>query len=318
MILTIIGVAITAGFFAVRSVHDYKKERYTIGILKSGDHPALDMTTDGVMAQLKYDLDNPKIIYESAQSDNNLAQQIIQKFIQQRVNIIVTVGTTATQLAQQRTHAIPIVFASVTDPVGGGIIQKLDHPEGNVTGISNFSPNITEKQFEFYKILLPNMRTLAVIYNSGESNSVFMVEKIKSVASQYDIAIKELVIQSTNDAVFGVKSLIGTVDAILVDNDNTALGAIKGIIDIASKANIPLLCSDLDTIKLGSLVVIGPDQYKLGEQAGEMVVRIIRDKVPVSDIPTIFATDIRYVVNKNVAEKLNITIPDGAEVYEGQ
>jgi putative ABC transport system substrate-binding protein len=317
MITAIIGVAVTAGFFAVRSVNDYKAERSTtIGILKSTDHPALDMAADGIISQLKRRLDDPKIIYESAQSDNSLAQQIVQKFIQQRVDVIVSIGTTATQLAQQRTKTIPIVFASVTDPVGSGIVIKLDKPEGNITGISNFTPDLTSKQFEFYKILLPNMKNLGVIYNSGESNSVFLIEKIKAVANKHNIAIKELAVHTTNDAVFGVKSLIGGVDAILIDNDNTALGAIKGIVDVALKANIPVLCSDVDTISLGVLAVIGPDQYKLGEHAGEMVVNIVHDKIPISDLPVMFASDIQYIVNKNTADKLQVAIPSGIKVYE--
>ena len=314
-IAAVIVIAATAGFFAVKSVEDYREDRHTIGILKSIDHPALDATANGVIAQLKRDLNNPYIIYESAQADNSLAQQIIQKFIQQKVNSIVTIGTTVTQVAQQKTKTIPIVFASVTDPSGSGIVKDLNNPEGNITGVSNFAPDITSKQFEFYKKLLPNLKILGVIYNSGESNSVTLVEKIKSEAKKHGIEIKELVVQTTNDAVFGAKSLIGSVDAILIDNDNTALGAIKGIVDIASKANLPVLCSDVDTIELGTLAAVGPDQYKLGEKAGEIVVEIVRDKVDVSELPVMFATDIQYIVNKKVADQLKITIPDGVDVF---
>lgn len=317
-IVAVIGIAATAGFFAVKSVQDYKEDQQTIGILKSIDHPALDATANGVIAQLKRDLDNPRIIYESAQADNSLAQQIIQKFVQQKVDSIVTIGTTVTQVAQQKTKTIPIVFASVTDPLGSGIIKDLKQPEGNITGMSNFAPDITSKQFDFYKKLLPNLKTIGVIYNSGESNSVTLIEKIKSEASKHGIEIKELVAQTTNDAVFGVKSLVGSVDAILVDNDNTALGAIKGIVDAASKANLPVLCSDVDTIELGVLAAVGPDQYKLGERAGEMVVEIVHDKVDVSELPVMFATDIQYVVNKKVADQLQITIPAGVDVFESK
>lgn len=316
MILLMLGIAITAGVFAVRSVNNYKSERYTIGIIKSTDHPALDITADGIIFQLKNKLQNPKIIYESAQSDNSLAQQIIQKFIQQRVDIMVTIGTNVTQLAQKRTKTIPIVFASVTDP--SGIVKNLDHPQGNITGVSNFDPNITEKQFIFYKELLPHMKNLAVIYNSGESNSVFLVEQIKNIASKYNITIKEVVIQSTNDAILGIKSIIDSVDAILIDNDNTGLSAIKVIVDVASKFNKPVLSSDLDTVELGVLSAIGPDQYKLGRSAGDIVVKIINDKTALSQIPVIFANDIKYIVNKKVADTLQVIIPDSVEIYHDQ
>ncbi len=314
-ITAFLGVVITSGFFAIRSVQDYKEDKYIIGILKSIDHSALDATANGVITQLKKDLKNPKIIYESAQADNSLAQQIVQKFIQQKVDCIVTIGTTVTQVAQQKTRNIPIVFASVTDPLGSGIIKDLNNPGGNVTGMSNFAPDITAKQFEFYKKLLPNLKTIGVIYNSGENNSVILLEKIKSEAKKYSIEIKEVVIQNTNDAIFGVKSIIGSVDAILIDNDNTALGAIKGIVDVALRANLPVLCSDIDTIESGVLGAVGPDQYKLGERGGEMVVEIVRDKVEIGELPVMFATDVKYVVNEKTAQKLQIAIPDGAEIY---
>ncbi len=312
-----LGVALTAGFFAVKSVQEYKKGSKVIGIgvLKTIDHPALDVTADRIIVQLKKELDNSKIIYESAQSDSSLAKQIVEKFIQQNVRAIITIGTTVTQVAQQKTKNIPIVFASVTDPLGAGIVKNLEKPEGNITGVSNFAPHITSEQFKFYKKLLPNLKTIGIIYNSGESNSVSLITKIKSEAEKYNIAIKELVVQNTNDAIFGAKSLIGSVDAILIDNDNTALGAIKGIVDIASKANIPVLCSDVDTVKLGVLAAVGVDQDKLGERAAQMVVKIVNDKVDISELPVMFATDIQYMVNKSTADSLKIAIPEGIDVY---
>lgn len=317
-IAVFIGIIITSGFFAIRSIKDYKADYYVIGILQSIDHSALDATTNGISAQLQKDLKNPKIIYESAQSDNSLAQQIIQKFIQQKVDCIVTIGTTVTQVAKQKTKNIPIVFASVTDPLGSGIIQDLKKPSDNVTGMSNFVPDITSKQFEFYKKLLPKLKAIGVIYNPGESNSVMITDQIKSEAKKYNIEIKEVIIQNTNDAILGVKSIVDSVDAILIDNDNTALGAIKGIVDVALKANLPVLCSDVDAMESDVLAAVGPDQYKLGEKTGEIVVEIVRDKIDISKIPVMFATDVKYIVNEKIAKQLQITIPDNVEVYQSK
>lgn len=316
-IVGVISAAAIAGFFAVKSVQNYNNEKgKTIAIIKSVDHPALDITADGAIAEIKKNFINPHIIYESAQSDNSLAQQIVQKFIQKKVDAIVTIGTTVTQVAAQKTKTIPIIFASVTDPLGSGVIKNLEKPEGNVTGVSNFSPDITAKQFEFYKKLLPNLKKVGLIYNSGESNSVALLEKIKFEAEKHNISIKEVVIQNTNDAILATKSLLGNVDVILIDNDNTALAAIKGIVDIASKSNTPVFCSDIDTVALGVLAAVGPDQYKLGEKAGDFVVKVVKDGNAVAEIPVAFASDLEYLVNKEIAEKLQITIPDQAKLYQ--
>lgn len=315
-IAAVISAAAIAGFFAVKSVQDYKQQGKTIAIIKSVDHPALDMTAEGIISEVKKSNIDIGIIYESAQGDNSLAQQIVQKFIQQKVNVIVPIGTTVAQVAAQKTKTVPIVFASVTDPIASGIVKNLEKPDGNVTGVSNFSSDITAKQFEFYKKLLPNLKKIGVVYNSGESNSSVLVEKIKIEAEKNGIEVKEIVIQSTNDAILAVKSLIGSIDALLVDNDNTALSAIKGIVDIASKANVPVLSSDVDTVGLGVLAAVGPDQYKLGEKAGEFIVKIVKDSTPVTEIPVAFASDLEYLVNKEVADKLQVTIPDQAKVYQ--
>jgi putative ABC transport system substrate-binding protein len=291
---------------------------HRVGILKAIDHPALDKTADGVIEILNKEIPNVKIIYESAQADAGLAQQITQKFLHQGVDAIVTIGTTVTQVAIRQTKTIPIVFASVTDPVGSGIVTSLTTPNANVTGVSNFSPDITSKQFEFFKKLLPRMEKIGLIYNSGESNSVVLVEKAKEEANKLNITVKEGIAQNTNDAVFMAQSLSNTVDAIFIDNDNTALGAIKGIVDVAIKNWVPVFCSDTDTVELGVFAAVGPDQKKVGEKAGQIVVDIIKNKKPVNEIPVQYATDHSYVVNKKTAAFLEVAIPtdNSIEVIE--
>jgi putative ABC transport system substrate-binding protein len=313
-IATVISIAALAGFFAVKSIEQHRQKQNIIGIIKSVDHPALDITAEGIISEVKKS--NIDIIYESAQGDNSLAQQIIQKFIQKKVDVIVTIGTTVAQVAAQKTKTIPIVFASVTDPIASGIVKNLEKPDGNVTGVSNFASDITAKQFEFYKKLLPNLKKIGVVYNSGESNSSVLLEKIKIEAEKNGVEVKEIVIQSTNDAILAVKSIIGSIDALLVDNDNTALSAIKGIVDVASKASVPVLSSDIDTVAVGVLAAVGPDQYKLGERAGEFIVKIVKNSTPVAEIPVVFASDLEYLVNREVADKLQVTIPDQAKVYQ--
>lgn len=308
-------ILISAAFFSIRAVQNYKDGYDRIGILKAIDHPALDATAEGIKKALSEKLGSYQILYESAQSDSALAQQIVQKFLQQKVKAIVTIGTTVTQVAMQKTKNTPIVFASVTDPIGSGIVQNVNVPEGNVTGISNFAPDITQKQLIFFKELLPNLKKLGIIYNSGESNSITLVNKIKIESAKLNINVKEIVVQNTNDAVFAVKSLLSAgVDAIFIDNDNTALGAIKGIVNSAMKSKVPVFCSDTDTIKHGVLAAVGPDQFKLGEKVGEMVIKIVKENQSIDQISVLYGGDIEYVVNENTAKELNINIPSNTNI----
>ncbi len=306
-------VLFCALFFSISVVKSYKESSkeiagYKIGIVKSIDHPALDMTTDGVNKTLKNDLPGVKIISESAQGDTALAQQIVQKFIHQKVDLIITIGTMVTQVAARQTKTIPIIFGSVTDPVDSGIIANITSPEKNVTGVSNSEPNITYKQLSFFKKLMPNLKTMGIIYNAGESNSAGLVEKVKEEAKKFNLSIKEAIAQNTNDAVFVAKSMLHDVDAIFINNDNTALGAIKGIVDTAMKSSVPVFCSDIDTVELGVLAAVGPEQYKLGEKVGKMVIDVVKNKKEIKDIAVEYSTDELYLVNINSAKKLKVEI----------
>ena len=197
----------------------------------------------------------------------------------------------------------------MTDPYGGGIVKQLDAPEGNITGVSNYSPEVTKIQLEFFRKLLPNLQTLGFINNSGEVNSTILLEKIKVIAKELGIKIKEATAQNTNEAVFITRSILNGVDAIFIDNDNTALGAIKGIVDVSMKSKKPVFCSDIDTVNLGVLASVGPNQYKLGEQAAEMVLKILQNKEKIRNLPVKFASNNVYLVNKKSAETLGIKVP---------
>ena len=281
---------------------------YQVGILQLIDHPAIDATATGAMTFLNKELPGIQIMRESAQGDVFLAQQIIQKLAQQNIDIFITIGTTATQITMQKIKDKPIIFASVTNPLSSGIVENLDAPTSNVTGVSNLSPAITLKQIAFIKRILPNVRKIGVIYNSSESNSIVLIEKIKKVAGDYSIEIKEGIAQNTNDAVFATKALLNDVDAIFIDNDNTALGAIRGIIDVAMKSNVPVFSSDIDTVKLGVLGAVGPDQYAIGEQVGKMVLDVLQNHKEISLIPVTFPDQDLYVMNGTTAAKLQIPV----------
>jgi putative ABC transport system substrate-binding protein len=312
-IVIFIIVLCIGAFIAIKGVSNYKQSSeaklHKIGIIQAIEHPALDTTRDGIIAAIKeLGQGKIKIVHESAQGDIALAQQIIQKFSQQKVSAIITIGTTVTQVAMQQTKSIPIIFASVTDPVGSGIIVNLNAPEANLTGTSNFTPNITSIQLKFFKKLIPQLETIGIIYNPSETNSVKLVDDVKAKALEFNMKVKAVPIQDTNEAILTTRTILDKIEAIFINNDNTALGALKGIVDIAMKYKIPVFCSDMDTIPLGVLAAVGPNQFKLGQIAGKQAIEIVLHKKSVSGIPVKYAEDNEFVVNAETAAKLGIKL----------
>ena len=285
-----------------------------IGIIQIIEHPALDQTRQGVMDELVDAGFIPgKTIqwdYESAQGNPALASQIIQKFVGQRARLIVAIPTTPAQAAAQITQGsnIPVVFASVTDPVGTKLVIDPKKPEGNITGVSNFIA--VEKQIKTFRKILPGLKRLGIIYNPGEANSVILLEKTQSAAKAEDISLVAIPASKTSEVLTAAQNLVGKVDAIFINNDNTALAAFDAVTKVGNEHKIPVFVSDVDCLQKGALAALGADQYQLGRQAGKMVVKILKEKLKPSDIPVEWPQKIDFKFNLEVARQLGLQFED--------
>jgi putative tryptophan/tyrosine transport system substrate-binding protein len=286
--------------------------KVTIGILQITEHPALDQTRQGIIDQLSKDLPDTIILWESAQGNPALASQIAQKFVGQDVKVIVAIGTTAAQaaLAVTQKKDVPVVYASVTDPQAA----KL---RGNITGVSNFVD--VETTVDKLREALPTLKTVGMIYNPGEVNSERVIELTKPICEKNDINLITSPVSKTSDVVAATQNLVAKVDAILINTDNTALAAIKNIVNIASAQGKPVLCTDTDTVPLGVFAAFGADQYQQGIQAAEQVKRILNG-TNAADIPGEGPLKIQFQINKAMAQTLGIsisqTVAQTAQIWE--
>ncbi|MBY0461973.1 MAG: ABC transporter substrate-binding protein [Alphaproteobacteria bacterium] len=281
-----------------------------VGVVQIIEHPALDQTRQGVMDELADAGFIPgktmQWDYESAQGNPALASQIIQKFVGQKADIIVAIPTTPAQAAAQITQGskIPVVFASVTDPVGTKLVINPQKPEGNITGVSNFVD--VEKQIKAFRKILPGLKRLGFIYNPGEANSVILLEKTQSAAKAEDITVIAIAASKTSEVLPAALNLVGKVDAIFINNDNTALAAFDAVTKVGNEHKIPVFVSDVDCLQKGALAALGADQYQLGRQAGKMVIKILKEKLKPSDIPVEWPKKVDFKLNLEVAKQLGL------------
>jgi putative ABC transport system substrate-binding protein len=260
-----------------------------ISILQVIEHPALDATRKGFLEELKTlgyeEGKNLTLEYQSAQGNANLAAQIAQKFTADQPNVIVAIGTKAAQAAMNATKdtKIPIVFSSVTDPRGANLVNNLEAPKGHVTGVSNFLG--VEPQFQLFKKVMPNLKTLGVIYDSGEANSISLNKAMEELAPKYGLKLVFAVATKTSEVFTASQSLCGKADALFVNNDNTALGAFGSVVKAAQGCGIPAFVSDVDMGPQGALAAVGPDQTELGRQTARMVDTILKN--PDAPLPAV-------------------------------
>jgi putative ABC transport system substrate-binding protein len=252
-----------------------------ISILQTIEHPALNATREGLVKELnRLGYEEGKTLtldYQSAQGNTALAAQIAQKFSSDQANVIVAIGTTAAQAALNATkdNKIPVIFSSVTDPLSAKLVDNLKTPEGHVSGVSNFVS--VEPQFKLFKKLQPNLKTLGVIYNPGEANSVAMLDNMEKTAKDFDMKIVTATAAKTSEVLSASRSLCGKVDAIFINNDNTALAAFKSVVKATGECKIPAFVSDVDLFDQGAMAALGPDQADLGRQTARMVDFVLKN-----------------------------------------
>lgn len=274
------------------------------------EHPALNETTKGIVDILKKNYgDKIDIRIESAQANAALAQQIANKFVNQHPDIVVGVATIAAQSFAKAAslNKTKLVFSTVTDPIKAGLGQCIEKPGNNISGVSNFVP--LEPQIELFLKLQPNLKKLGIIYNPGELNSIADIQKLESFLPKMGLMLVKQAVLKTADVPQAATKLASNVDAIFISSDNTALGALQSIVKAAQLVKLPVYVTDTDAVKLGAIAALGANQYQVGTQTGEIIIRLLKGEESGS-IPIQFPKTKELYLNLEAAQKANITIPE--------
>jgi len=288
-----------------------KAEEVTVAVTAIVEHPALDAVRDGVKDALNEagykEGEGLTFVYQSAQGNPATAAQIARQFIGDDPNVIVPISTPSAQAVVSATRDIPVVFTAVTDPLGAQLVKDMDKPGGNVTGLSDMSP--VASHVDLIKEIMPGVKTIGYLYNSGEANSVSLLAVLKEAADAAGIAVVESAATKTAEVQGAARALIGRADAIYVPTDNTIISALESAVAVAEEAKVPLFTADTDSVARGSIAALGFNYYDVGKQTGEVVVRILKGENP-GDIAVKVAEGTDLVVNKTQAAKVGLELPE--------
>ena len=283
----------------------------TVKVLSIVDHPALDAIRDGVRAELKaegYGDDKLKWEYQSAQGNTGTAAQIARKFVGDKPDVIVAIATPAAQSVVAATKSVPVVYSGVTDPVAAQLVKGWGPSGTNVTGVSDKLP--LDRQVALIKRVVPNAKTVGMVYNPGEANSVVVVKALKEILAKQGMTLKEAAAPRTVDIGPAAKSLIGKVDVIYTNTDNNVVSAYEALVKVANEAKIPLVAGDTDSVKRGGIAALGINYGDLGRQTGKVVARILKGEKP-GAIASETSSNLELFVNTGAAAKQGVTLsPD--------
>ncbi len=282
-----------------------------IGITQIVSHPALDACVTGfkeAMAERGFtEGENVSFDVQNAQGDMATASSIAQKFSGDDLDLILGIATPTTQAMVKADKTTPIVFTAVTDPVGAGLVKNAEAPDANVTGVSDMLP--VEPHLELIKRVVPDVKTVGVLYNAGETNSVFLVEAEKEAAKAMGIEIIEATASNSSEVQQAARSLAGRVDAVSVLTDNTIVSALETVIKVCRDEQVPLICGDTDSVERGAVAAYAFDYLDLGRQAGFVAADILNGKA-ISEIPVQYAENLVLSINPAAAEAMGVTLPD--------
>ena len=277
-------------------------------------HPTLDKVRLGIIAGLKEagfnDHKNIIIDYQNANGSVVLASQIAKKFVSENNDIIIAITTPSAQTVASVAHSvksdIPIIFATVTDPVKAKLVSSFEYPGGNITGTSN--PSAIAQQLALVKKFLPDIKSLGLVINFSEVNSVELLSQVKQESKKSNIEVVVVAANSSSGVSSAAKSLVAQVQAVFLLQDNTVASALPSLMKVMNKNNIPVFATFTEAIDQGALAAMAYDEYQIGIQTGKMAAKVLNGTKP-EDIPVESPIKLDLVVNKKVARALNLKIP---------
>ena len=287
---------------------------YTIGIGQFAEHGSLDNCRTGFLQGLAeegiVEGKNLTVLYENAQADGGTASQIMNNFLSKKANLICAIATPIAQSAYSaaKDAGVPVIYTAVTDPVLAELANADGTPVGEITGTSDKLP--VESQLKMIRTMLPDAKTIGIMYTTSEVNSESAIAEYKELAPNYDFEIVDSGISSSADIPLAADTLIGKVDCITNLTDNTVVASLPVILSKASAKNIPVFGSEIEQVKIGCLAAMGLDYVELGKQTGEMAAKVLKGEAKASELNFETIKDAAFYGNTKVAENLGITLPE--------
>jgi putative ABC transport system substrate-binding protein len=272
-------------------------------------HESLDKVRDGIIDQLKERYHNDiKLILSDAGGNMVTATQIAGNLVASKPDLIIAISTPSAQSVVKAASKsnIPILFATVTDPIGAKLVEDLKKPGKNVSGTRNLSP--VEKQILLIKQTIPSIKKLGVLYSLSEANSVYMLNLTKEIAKAYDIEIIEKAINNSNDVKQASESLFSQIDALFLLQDNIVASSLPLVIKIANQAGKPIFSSYIEAVKQGALAGLAYDEYYIGKQTGDMAIKVLQG-ISCTELAVEDPAKVELAFNRQTATKLGIVIP---------
>jgi putative ABC transport system substrate-binding protein len=301
-----VGAVLLALSFPLEAQQPTKTPR--IGYLTSGGSAPAEAFVQGLRNLGYVEGKNVAFEFRASGGKSERSSELAVELARLRVDVIVAAGAGAIRAAKNATSTIPIVMSEVNDPITLGFVASLAHPGGNITGLSNLSPELSGKRLELLKELIPKASRVALLSYRG----VAMRTSIKET----ELAAQSLHLQLQLLEVAGPDELESAFEAAkkqraeaLMQIQAAALSPHQHrIIDLATKYRLPALYVNRTDVDAGGLVSYGPDPADVSRRVASIVDKILKGRKP-SDLPVEQPKKFELVINLKAAKQIGLTIP---------
>jgi putative tryptophan/tyrosine transport system substrate-binding protein len=289
------------------------KKSTRIGFLAASSSPVARTRIEAFrhgLRSLGYVEDKDIVIeYRFAEGKPEQLPHYAAELVRLNVDIIVTLGPRDTRAAKEATKTIPIVMGQDSDPIGSGFVSSLARPGGNITGLSTVAPELSGKQLELLKEIVPRLSRLNVLGNSTEPGNAQLLRAMELAAGALKVQLKHLEVRDSTDIETAFSVFKGDrPDAINVLRNPIAATRRKQVVDLAAKYRLPAMHATPEWVEVGGLISYAPDFLDNWRRAATYVDKIIKGVKP-AEIPVEQPTKFELVINLKTAKQIGLTIP---------
>lgn len=290
-----------------------------IVVVKSRDIAPYNIALEGFKRVLKRGRINSNIIEYNMKGELREGQEIIKEVKAINPDLILILGSNATQVISSSIKDIPIIFSMVLNPVASGFIESMQSSDNNLTGASMDIP--IEMQFEKLRSIIPDLRKIGVLYSPMESKTI--IEDASDVAKEMGLVLIAQEVSSEKNVPSALKILFEKrVDALWMVADGTVFTtqSSKHILLYTLRNGIPFMGLSLSYVKAGALLALSWDYQDIGRQSGELALRVLSGEEP-GHIPITVPRRTSLVLNLKTAKRIGIKIlpsvlTEAEEIFE--
>ena len=308
--ITLLGGAAATWSLAARAqqLERIRRVGVLMGIANDSDASARAVALQEAMRVLGWTIGrNIQIDYSFASGDAERMRTYAKELVSSAPDVIIAVTNPALQAVLDATRSQPIVFLQVSDPVGGGFVESLDHPGGNITGFTNFEPEVGSKWLQILKEIAPGVERAGFLFNPETSAHVGFLRAVETASVTLAVKVSPLGVRKVSEIESAITEFALTPEGgLIIAPHPLTIGNL--IIDLAAKYRLPAIYPFAFHARDGGLVSYGIDQVDQWRSAATYVDRVLRGTKP-ANLPVQQPTKYELVINLKTAKELKLTVP---------